>query len=320
MPKIFATAEVNDYCKSKLSPFGKIEVASSHDENVLAKEAAGAMAIIVRGHAPITANVMDGAGNLKLIGRTGVGFDTIDIDAATARGIPVVYTPGAGARAVAEAAMTYMLALCKLMTTWDQEMRGGNWHSRYQHQGLDLDGKTLGIVGLGRIGQIVARMVMPFEMKVIAYDPYVDPKIAEQLNVKLLSLESVLRQSDFLSLHCPMNEETAGMINVQRLSMMKQGSYLVNLARGGVIDSLDTVHDMLVSGHLAGAALDVFNEEPPNFSHPIFKLSQCLTSPHSMATTVGAMTRIFQSMTDDMVAILEGRPPKFVVNPQVLKI
>lgn len=319
MPKIFATAEVNDYCSSKLSPFGTIEVASSHDENILAKEAAGAMAIIVRGHAPITAKVMDGAGNLKLIGRTGVGFDTIDIDAATARGIPVVYTPGAGARAVAEAAMTYMLALCKLMTTWDKEMRAGNWRSRYQHQGLDLDGKTLGIVGLGRIGQIVARMAMPFEMKVIAYDPYLDPKIAEQLNVQLMPLESVLRESDFLTLHCPMNEETAGMINVQRLSLMKKGSYLVNLARGGVIDCLDTVHEMLTSGHLAGAALDVFNEEPPNFNHPIFKLDQCLTAPHSMATTVGAMTRIFQSMTDDMVAILEGRSPKYVVNPEVLK-
>lgn len=319
MHKIFATAEIDDYCSSTLSRYGKIEIATSHDENVLAKEAAGAMAIIVRGHAPITAKVMDAAGKLKLIGRTGVGFDTIDIAAATARGIPVVYAPGAGARAVAEAAMTYMLALCKLMTTWDREMRAGNWRSRYQYQGTDFDGKTLGIIGLGRIGQIVARMAAPFDMHVIAYDPKLDPKIAATLNVKLVSLDDVLKQSDFLTLHCPMNEETAGMINANRLSLMKKGSYLVNLARGGVIDSLDCIHDALVSGHLAGAALDVFNQEPPNFSHPIFRLQNCLTSPHAMATTVGAMTRIFQSMTDDMVAVLEGRIPKYVVNPEVLK-
>lgn len=320
MHKIFATAEIDDYCHSTLSRYGHIEIASSHDEDVLAKEALGAMSIIVRGHAPITAKVMDAAGHLKLIGRTGVGFDTIDIAAATARSIPVVYAPGAGARAVAEAAMTYMLALCKLMTTWDREMRAGNWRSRYQFQGTDLDGKTLGIIGLGRIGQIVARMAAPFEMQVIAYDPYLDPKIAASHHVKLMRLEDVLKQSDFLTLHCPMNEETAGMINVNRLSLMKKGAYLVNLARGGVIDSLDSVHETLVSGHLAGAALDVFNEEPPNFSHPIFRLENCLTSPHAMATTTGAMTRIFQSMTDDMVAILEGRTPKHVVNPEVLKV
>lgn len=215
--------------------------------------------------------------------------------------------------------MTYMLALCKLMTTWDREMRAGNWRSRYQYQGTDLDGKTLGIVGLGRIGQIVARMAAPFDMNVIAYDPKLDPTMAATLDVKLLSLEDVLKQSDFLTLHCPMNEETAGMINANRLSLMKKGAFLVNLARGGVIDSLDCVHDALVSGHLAGAALDVFNEEPPNFNHPIFRLQNCLTSPHAMATTVGAMTRIFQSMTDDMVAVLEGRIPKYVVNPEVLK-
>ena len=320
MDKIFATAEIDDYCFSTLSRYGRIEIASSHDETVLAQEAVGAMAIIVRGHAPITAKVMDAAGKLKLIGRTGVGFDTIDISAATARGIPVVYAPGAGARAVAEAAMTYMLALCKLMTTWDREMRAGNWRSRYQYQGTDFDGKTLGIVGLGRIGQIVARMATPFEMKVIAYDPYLDPKVAESLHVKLMSLEDVLRQSDFLTLHCPMNTETAGMINAGRLAQMKKGAYLVNLARGGVIDSLDSVYQALLSGHLAGAALDVFNEEPPSFSHPIFRLQNCLTSPHAMATTVGAMKRIFQSMTDDMVAVLEGKKPKYVVNPEVLKV
>ena len=283
------------------------------------REIAPAIALVVRGQVQITAALMDAAPNLKVIGRTGVGYDTVDIDAATARGIAVVYTPGAGARAVAEAAFAFMLALCKMIAHWDHETKKGNWQARIASQGTDLDQKTLGIIGLGRIGQIVAKMAKPFEMNVVAYDPYLDPAVARALDVKLIDLDTLMSQADFVTLHCPQNDETMGLINRTRLKKMKPGAFLINLARGGVIESLDPIYEMLVSGHLRGAALDVFLVEPPDHTHPIFGLQNCLVSPHAMATSEGAMRRIYESMANDMTAILAGNTPNYVVNPEVLR-
>jgi D-3-phosphoglycerate dehydrogenase len=317
--RILATQPVDDYCREQLSRFGQVDISPDMKVDTLQRELTNVSALIVRGQAPITREVIAAAPMLRVIGRTGVGYDTIDIEAATERGIPVVYTPGVGARAVAEAAMAFMLALCKSIGYWDTELKAGHWGTRYTFQGRDLDGQTLGIIGLGRIGSLVARMAQPFEMRVIAYDPYIDPTIGQALGVEMMGLDEVLRQADFLTLHCPENDETRGFINRQRLEQLKQGAYLINLARGGVIESLTVVDDLLRSGHLRGAALDVFNDEPPDTSHPLFSNPQCLVSPHSMATTRGAMTRIFRSMTDDMTSILEGRSPQHVVNPQVLR-
>ncbi len=283
------------------------------------REIAPAIALVVRGQVQITAALMDAAPNLRVIGRTGVGYDTVDIDAATARGIAVVYTPGAGARAVAEAAFAFMLALCKMIAHWDHETKKGNWQARIASQGTDLDQKTLGIIGLGRIGQIVAKMAKPFEMNVVAYDPYLDPAVARALDVKLIDLDTLMSQADFVTLHCPQNDETMGLINRTRLKQMKPGAFLINLARGGVIESLDPIYEMLVSGHLRGAALDVFLVEPPDHTHPIFGLQNCLVSPHAMATSEGAMRRIYESMANDMTAILAGNTPNYVVNPEVLR-
>lgn len=316
--RILATQPVDDYCRQHLSRFGQVHISPDMKVETLRQEIATATALVVRGQAPITREVIQAAHGLRVIGRTGVGYDTIDVAAATERGIPVVYTPGVGARAVAEAAMAFMLALCKSIGYWDTELKAGHWGTRYTFQGRDLDGQTLGIIGLGRIGTLVARMAMPFEMRVIAYDPYIDPAYGKALGVEMMGLDEVLRQADFLTLHCPENDETRGFINRQKLELLKPGAYLINLARGGVIESLTVVDDLLRSGHLRGAALDVFNDEPPDPAHPLFTNPRCLVSPHSMATTLGAMTRIFRSMTDDMVAILEGRAPQFVVNPQVL--
>ena len=318
MPIILATQPIDDYCRRTLERFAPIRIATDMLEATLLVEARDAIAIVVRGQAPITPQVIACAPNLKVIGRTGVGYDTVNIPAATAHGVPVVYAPGAGARAVAEGTFTFMLAMCKKLQYWDGAMKSGDWNSRYRVQGSDLDGKTLGIVGLGRIGSIVAKIAQPFGMRVIASDPYIDPAIGIALGVQMMSLQDVLRQADFLTLHCPHNDETNGMIDREKLSMLKPGSFFVNLARGGVVKSLDVVDELLGSGHLQGAALDVFNDEPPAPDHPIFLRENCLVSPHSMATTSGAMTRIFKSMTDDMVAVFEGRRPEFVVNPETL--
>ncbi len=318
-PIILSTQPLDQYAEDTLSKFGTFRIVAEPTEAGVTREIADAVALVVRGQVPITAALMDAAPNLKVIGRTGVGYDTVDIAAATARGIAVVHTPGAGARAVAEGAMTFMLSLCKIVSYWDRETKRGNWQSRITAQGDDLDGKTLGIIGLGRIGQIVAKMARPFEMTIVAHDPYLDPAIAESLGVPLIGLDALMARADFVSLHCPQNEETMGLVNQRNLARMKHGSYLVNLARGGVIESLDPLYDMLVSGQLRGVALDVFNIEPPDHTHPIFGHAHCLASPHAMATTVGAMRRIYQSMSDDMAAILAGHTPQYVVNPEALK-
>ncbi len=315
---ILATQVLDDYANSVLQTFAPLKVAKDMNEATLCQEVAHAIGLVVRGQAPITAAVIDAAPHLKVIGRTGVGYDTIDIAAATRRGIPVVYTPGVGARAVAEATLGFMLALCKMITYWDSELKAGNWNARYQAQGRDLDGKTLGIVGLGRIGKLVAQMAQPFNMRIVAFDPYIDPATGTALGVTMLDMDSVLQQADFLTLHCPQNAETLGFINRPQLEKLKPGSYLINLARGGVIDSLDTVDALLRNGHLRGAALDVFNDEPCDTRHPLFQNSNLLVSPHAMATTLGAMTRIFKAMSDDMAAILQGHPPENVVNPETL--
>jgi D-3-phosphoglycerate dehydrogenase len=317
-PLILATQVLDDYACAVLEPFAPVRVASSMQEATLRQEIQHAIGLVVRGQAPITAAVIDAAPHLKVIGRTGVGYDTIDIAAATRRGIPVVYTPGVGARAVAEATLGFMLALCKMITHWDRELKAGNWHARYQTQGRDLDGQTLGIIGLGRIGKLVADMARPFHMRVVAFDPYVDSATGLTHGVEMLPMNDVLQQADFLTLHCPQNSETLGFINRPRLEMLKPGAYLINLARGGVIDSLDTVDALLRNGHLGGAALDVFNDEPCDTRHPLFQNRNLLVSPHAMATTRGAMTRIFKAMSDDMAAVFQGRTPDHVVNPETL--
>jgi D-3-phosphoglycerate dehydrogenase / 2-oxoglutarate reductase len=316
---VLATAPLDAYATGVLSAFGQFKVSPDIKESTLAGMMDGVVALAVRGAAPITEAVLANAPALRVIGRTGVGYDSVDIAAATRRGIPVVYTPGAGARAVAEATFAFMLALCKQVTYWDQQLKAGNWNSRYDAQGGDLDGRTLGIVGLGRIGTLVAGIAKPFNMTVIAADPYLSAEDAATRGARLVPLETLLREADFISMHCPHNAETRGMINRARLSLVKPGSYFINLARGGVVDGLDPIYEALRSGQLSGAAIDVFDPSPPDVAHPLFQLPNCLTSPHAMATTAGAMTRIFKSMADDMAAILRGAVPQFVVNPDVLQ-
>lgn len=317
---ILATQPLDAYATAAFTDAGELIIATDLSEAGLIKAVKGIDALVVRGAVPITEAIIEHARpTLKVIGRTGVGYDTIDVAAATRAGIAVINTPGVGSRAVAEAAMANMLALCKLITHWDHELKSGNWNARYGLQNRDLDEKTLGIVGLGQIGQLLAEMARPFNMTIVAHDPGLTPERGRELGVELVSLEDLLGRSDFVSLHCPLIPQTRGLINRERMALMKPGAYLINLARGAVIESLDVLHEGLQSGQLGGVALDVFDPAPPDINHPIFTFKNCLTSPHSMATSECAMNRIFRSMTLDMLAVLNGEPPQFVVNPTSLQ-
>jgi D-3-phosphoglycerate dehydrogenase len=301
-----------------LAPFGEIVTAADTSMQSLLPLLKGAVALIVRGDGLANASIIEAATDVKVIGRTGVGYDNVDIAAATRRGIPVVFTPGASDRAVAEGALALMLALCKNLSYWDRQLKQGNWQSRHQSRPRDLDGATLGIIGFGRIGQMLAALVRPFNMTTVAYDPYVPAEKAEAVGAKLADLDVLLRSSDFISLHAALTDETRGLINRERVALVKPGAYLINLARGGIVASLDVLYQALQEGRLAGVGLDVFDPEPPDVSHPIFKLPNCLTSPHALAMSEGAMKRIFSSMAEDMAAVLRGERPRFVVNPEVL--
>jgi D-3-phosphoglycerate dehydrogenase len=317
-PTIVGTGPIDDIASDLLKPFGTIVIAPDPAEACVMPLLKQAIGLIVRGGGSATATMIQAAENLKVIGRSGSGYESVDIVAANQRKIPVVYAPGLGARAVAEAAITFMLALCKNLCYWDRQMKCGNWKSRFEFRPRDLDQATLGIVGLGNIGQTLARLTSPFRMTLLAYDPYVSPDKAEELGVRLTSLTELLSTSDFISLHAPQMPETKAMINRERLRLVKRGAYFINLARGGLVESLDVLYDALLDGTLAGVALDVFEPEPPDVNHAIFKHPNCLTSPHVLGTSEAAMREVFRSMAEDMVAVLRGVRPRFVVNPESL--
>ncbi len=316
--KILATAPIDQTAIDILSPYGEIITAPDDREDTLVSLAADAEVIVVRGVAQITETIIEAADKLKVIGRTGVGINNIDIASATARGIPVVFTPGANSRAVAEAAMAFLLALAKRVTYWDGQTKANEWSSRYHSMNDDLEGKTLGIVGFGNIGQQLARLATPFDMKIIACDPYTRPEIATELGVEMVPLDELIKRSKYISLHTVLTPETEGMINDKNLQHLQTGSYLINLSRGEAIDSLDTILEALNDGRLAGAGLDVFVPEPADISHPIFKHPNFLTAPHVASLTKNAIDTIHLWMANDIKAVLEGERPKNLVNPEVL--
>jgi phosphoglycerate dehydrogenase-like enzyme len=316
-PTIACSGPIGEVAIDILKPFGEILVADDGSEEALLSIVQDAVGLVLRGDGIGSARVIEAAPALKVIGRSGVGYDLVDIPSANARKIPVIITPGANAQAVSEAAITFMLSLCKRTYYWDAEFKKGNWASRFGEFSGDLDGATLGIIGFGRIGQTLARLIRPFSMTVLAYDPFVKKETADALDVTLVELEDLLKRSDFVSLHTLLNKDTRGLINRERIALMKHGSYLINLARGGVIESLDVLYEALTDGRLAGVGLDVFEPEPPDVGHPIFKLPNCLTSPHAIAMTHRGMYRSFKMMAEDMAAVLKDGKPKYLANPEI---
>jgi D-3-phosphoglycerate dehydrogenase len=317
-PTIACSGPVGEIAVEILKPFGEIVVAEDSSEEALLRILEGAIGLVLRGDGIGSTRVIETAADLKVIGRSGVGYDNVDIQTANARRIPVIITPGANSQAVAEAALTYMLALSKKMIHWDIQLKQGNWRSRFEQSPGDLEGATLGIIGFGRIGSKLAQLIQPFDMTVLAYDPLITEKTAGAQGAVLVELEELLQKSDFVSIHALLNENTRGLINRTRLGLMKPGSFLINLARGAIIENLDVLYEALTNGPLAGAALDVFEPEPPDVGHPIFKLDNCLTSPHAICMSKRAMFNSFKMMAEDMAAVLQGRRPKFVANPEAL--
>jgi D-3-phosphoglycerate dehydrogenase / 2-oxoglutarate reductase len=246
-------------------------------------------ALIVRSKTKATREIIEAGAKLRVIGRAGAGVDNIDLPAATRRGIVVMNTPGGNSISAAEHAFALMLALARKIPFADASLRAGKWN-KSAFVGLELQGKTLGVLGLGKIGSVLARRALDFEMRVVAYDPFVSEKYAEDLGVEVLSLEEVLRQSDFISLHLPSNEKTLGLISRKTIGLMKNGAGLINTARGPLIVEEDLA-DALEQGKLLGAALDVFEKEPQ--IHPRLRASdRVVLTPHIAGSTVEAQAKV----------------------------
>jgi len=295
-----------------------VRVASDPSVATVIKEIKGVEGVVVR-MAPFTREIIEAADTLKVIGRHGVGVDTIDIQAATEKGIVVVNTPNANATSVAEHTLTVIGALAKRVVVYDHAIREGRWELRNSYGAVDLEGKTLGLVGVGRIGSMVARRAAAaYNMKVIAFDPYVTPEKAQEMGVTLCTaMDDIFRQADVVSLHTPLTPETRGFINAARLRMMKSTAFLVNFSRGEVIVE-KALYDALKNGVIAGAAIDVYDPEPPLNNNPLFELDNIILSPHSAALTEECVIRMATGAAEGVVDVLTGRRPQFVVNPEVL--
>lgn len=313
---VLCTGPISEEAAALLAPFGDVVVAPDGGEATLMGLLGTAVGLVVRGDA-ITARALTAAPGLRVIGRSGAGYNNVDIAAATARKIPVVYTPGVNAHAVAEASLAMMLALCKHLIHWDRQLKAGQWSSRNDLRNEDLFEQPLGIVGFGNVGRALAGKALALGMTVMAHDPYADAAAARGMGVTLTDLDDLFARSKFISLHAAVTQENQGMIDRRRLALCRRGTYLVNLARGELVESLDVLHDALNNGTLAGVGLDVFAPEPPDVRHPIFTHPCCLTAPHALGMTRNVMNKIFRQMAGDMAAVLRGERVKNVVNPQV---
>lgn len=256
----------------------------------LANAIADADAVLVRSATKITRASLAKADRLKAIGRAGVGVDTIDVDAASARGIPVLTAPAGNTIAAAELTMALLLAVARKVPAADRSMKAGEW-DRKSFNGIELYGKTLGLVGAGRIGGQVAKRARAFGMQVMVYDPYLTPERAMELDVRLAPLTEVIAQADVLSVHVPLTEATANLIGASQLASMKKGALLLNVARGGVVNE-QALLDALTSGHLAGAALDVYEQEPLGKDSPLRTLPNVVMTPHLGASTAEAQQNV----------------------------
>lgn len=261
-------------------------------------------AIVVRSATKLTADVIAKADRLQVIGRAGVGVDNIDIPAATAKGVIVLNAPEGNTNAATEHTLALMLAVARQIPQAHRSMNEGRW-DRKKFMGVELRNRTLGVLGLGRIGTGVALRAMAFGMEVVAYDPFLTEERAAQLQVRKADLAEVLAVADFVTLHLPLTAETKNMLNRETLHLMKKGAYLVNAARGGCVD-LDALAEALQEGHLAGAALDVFPEEPLPEDNPLRRLENVVLTPHLGASTIEAQEGVAVDVAHGIVAALKG--------------
>ena len=272
----------------------------------------GYEALIVRSKTRVTAELIDRAANLRVVGRAGTGVDNIDVSAATQRGIVVMNAAAGNTVTTAEHTMAMLLSLARQIPQAATSTKSGHWEKN-KFVGVELMGKTLGIVGLGRIGNAVASRARAFGMSVLAFDPYFTQEAARELGIEMIALDELIARSDFITLHTPLTDETRYLINAAAIEKMKPGVRLINCARGGLIDE-HALYDGIVSGKVAGAALDVFEQEPTSPDNPLLSLNQVITTPHLGASTAEAQLGVATMIAEQVIDYLKHGTVRGAVN------
>jgi D-3-phosphoglycerate dehydrogenase len=272
----------------------------------------GAAALIIRSATRVTAEVLEAGRELVVVGRAGIGLDNVDVEEATRRGVMVVNAPQSNVLSAAEHTIALLLAQARNIPQADADLKNGQWN-RSRWEGVELHGKTVGIIGLGRVGVLVAQRLLAFGMQLLAYDPFVSPERARQLGVRVVGdLEELVRQSDFITIHLPKTPETIGLVGAELLAHAKPTLRIVNTARGGIVDEA-AVATALRDGRLAGAAIDVFEQEPTTES-PLFELDSVVVTPHLGASTSEAQDKAGQTIAEQVVLALRGEFVPYAVN------
>lgn len=287
-------------------------------ENVL-RHVPGTHGIAVR-VAKITREIVEAAGCLEVVSRHGVGYDSVDVAACTGNGVRLAIAPRANAPSVAEQAMMFLLALAKQVAAFDPMVRRGDWARRFETRAVDLDGRTLLVIGLGRIGSRVVKRARAFDMRVLGYDPYVTPDAIRAMGAEpVADFRTLLDEVDAVTVHCPRNDETVGIIGAAELAALRPGALVVNCARGGLVDETALVA-AIRSGQIAGAGMDVFDVEPPPADHPFFDEPRILMTPHSAGASLESLKRAAVQTVENILATFDGTlDPGVVVNKEVLQ-
>ncbi len=292
-------------------PSLEVEVAAGLDPAALIDHAKGAEGWIIRSGTNLTRELIEAAPNLRVIGRAGIGVDNIDVEAATERGIVVLNTPDANATTTAELAIAHLFSLSRHLPQADRSLREGRWE-RSKLMGSEVTGKTIGVLGFGTIGRIVAERCRGLRMRVLGFDPFVAPEVMKELGVQPAELEQLLAESDYVTVHVPKNEHTAGLLDEERIGLMKKGARLINCARGGIVDE-SALLAALERGHLAGAALDVFETEPPK-DNPLLARDDVVATPHIGASTTEAQAKVSSAICEQVAAFLENGEIRNAIN------
>ena len=284
------------------------------------RDAATAQAIVAGGRLAYNADVMDRAPELKVIARTGIGVDNVDVEAATRRGIAVCNAPEAPTISTAEHAVALMMAVAKDLKGIERDVLRGDKADYFNaNRGMELCDRQLGLIGVGRIGARVAALVQGLGMRVCAYDPFVDPARFRELNIQAMAtIDELLAVADVVSLHLPLTDATRNLIDAQRLATMKHGAILINTSRGGIVDEAALV-EALDAGRLFGAGIDAFVSEPPRPDHPLLNRADVVATPHIGTATAAAKARLWETAIEQAIQVLQGQRPPHLVNPDVWK-
>lgn len=310
--RVLLYEDIHPAGKQVLAEKAELIFARSLAEDDLVEQVRDVDALIIRANGAVTARLMDAAPRLKVIGRHGVGLDAIDLDAAQERGIVVCNTPVANVESVAEQAVGLMIAVSKHIVRADKALRDGRWQARYQYVGQELRGRTLGLLGMGRIGGRVAEIChLAFGMPILYYDILDYAQAEQELGARRLPLENVLAEADYVSVHVPLLPATCGLLGRAQFAQMKKGAIFINTARGPIVDETALL-EALTSGHLAGAGLDVYSIEPLQTDNPLLRLENVVLTPHMAAHTHDAL-QAMSLVAQDVLRVLEDQEPVYRV-------